>query len=71
MGQPTTQWDGGNFAMDMDWTDMGIRTVEPPPFPTCSAGPHLPTLVPVDVEEVLQYFDNNPQSNYMPAIPAG
>ena len=24
MGQSTTHWDGQNFAMDMDWTDMGI-----------------------------------------------
>ena len=28
MGHPTTQWDRKNFAMDMDWTDMGARTVE-------------------------------------------
>ena len=28
MGQPTTQWDGQNYATDMDWTDMGVRTVE-------------------------------------------
>ena len=27
--------------------------------------------MPVNVEEVLQYFDNNPQSDYMPALPAG
>ena len=27
LGQPTTQWDGQNFATDMDWTDMGVRTV--------------------------------------------
>ena len=40
-------------------------------LPTCSTGPHLSTLVPVDVEEVLLYFDNNPQSDYMPALPAG
>ena len=27
--------------------------------------------MPVKVEEVLQYFDNNPQSDYMPVLPAG
>jgi hypothetical protein len=68
MGQPTTQWDGRNFATDMDWTDMGIRTVELPPSLFNRA---TPTLVPVEVEEVLQYFDNNPQADYMPSLPAG
>ena len=28
MGHPTTQWSGQNFVMAMDWTPMGIRTVE-------------------------------------------
>ena len=31
MGQPKTQWDDQNFAMDMGWTEMGVRTVELPP----------------------------------------
>ena len=31
MGQPKTQWDNRNFATDMDWTEMGVRTVELPP----------------------------------------
>jgi hypothetical protein len=30
MGQPTIYWDGQNFAMNMDWIDMGIRTMEEP-----------------------------------------
>ena len=68
MGQPTTQWDGQNFATDMDWTDMGVRTVELPPN-LFNQAPQ--TVVPVNVEEVLQYFDNNPQADYMPALPAG
>ena len=29
------------------------------------------TIVPVEVVEVLQYLDNNPQSDYMPALSAG
>ena len=53
-----TQWDERNFATDMDWTDMGVRTVELPPNLFNQA---TPTIVPVEVEEVLQYFDNNPQ----------
>ena len=28
MKQSTIQWDENFFVMDMDWTDMGIRTVE-------------------------------------------
>ena len=56
MGQPKTQWDDHNFAMDMDWTEMGVRTVELPPSLFSQA---TPTLVPVFVEEVLQYFANN------------
>ena len=68
MGQPTTQWDGQNFATDMDWTDMGVRTVELPPNLFNRA---TPTIVPVDVEETLQYIDNNPQSDYMPTLLAG
>ena len=31
MGQPTTLWDEQHFATDINWTDMGIRTVEQPP----------------------------------------
>ena len=38
--------------------------------PTWSTDPPS-TIVPVNVEKVLQYFDNNPQSDYMPALPAG
>ena len=68
MGQPTTQWDGQNFATDMDWTVMGVRTVELPPNLFNWA---TPTIVLVNVEEVLQYFDNNPQSDYMPTLLAG
>jgi hypothetical protein len=53
MGQPTTQWNGRNFATDMDWTDMGIRTVEQQPTMFNRAPP---VIVPVMVEEVLQCF---------------
>ena len=68
MGQSMTQWDEQNFATDMDWTDMGVRTVALlPNLFNCAT----PILVLVEVEEVLQYFDNNPQSDYMPAPPAG
>ena len=52
----------------MDWTDMGVRTVELPPN-LFNQAPQ--TIVLVNVEEVLQYFDNNPQSDYMPALSAG
>ena len=67
MGQPKTQWDDCNFATDMDWTEMGVRTVELPPslFNRATA-----TLVPILVEEVLQYFANNPQAESMPMLPA-
>ena len=51
MGQPATQWDGQNFSTDMDWTDIGIRTVEQPPNMINQA---TPTIVPVLAEEVLQ-----------------
>ena len=37
--------------------------------PTCSTDPPSTTVL-VKVEEVLQYFDNDPQSDYMPALPA-
>ena len=68
MVQCMTQWDGQNFATDMDWTDMGVRTVALlPNLFNCAT----PILVLVEVEEGLQYFDNNPQSDYMPAPPAG
>ena len=67
MGQPKTQWDECNFAMDMDWTDMGVRTVELPPSLFNQA---TPTIVLVLVEEVLQYFTNNPQAHSMPMLPA-
>ena len=67
MGQPKTQWDDRNFATDMDWTEMGVRTVELPPSLFNRA---TPTLVPVLVEEVLQYFANNPQADAMPMLPA-
>jgi hypothetical protein len=30
MGQSTTQWDDCNSVTGMDWTDMGVRTVELP-----------------------------------------
>ena len=48
--------------MDMDWT------VEQPPTMFNQAPP---AIVPVLVEEVLQYFVDNPQADYMPALPAG
>jgi hypothetical protein len=66
MGQPKTQWDDHNFATDMDWTEMGVRTVELPPSLFNRA---TPTLVLVLVEEVLQYFANNLQSESMPMLP--
>ena len=68
MGQPTTLWDGQNFATDMDWTDMGIRTVEQPPTMFNRAPP---VIMLVLVEEVLQYFVDNPQAEFMPVLPAG
>ena len=46
---------------------MGVRTVELPPN-LFNRTPS--TTVLVKVEEVLQYFDNDPQSDYMPALPA-
>ena len=67
MGQPKTQWDYRNFAMDMDWIDMGVRTVELPPSLFNGA---TPILVPVLVEEVLQNLANNPQKDSMPMLPA-
>jgi hypothetical protein len=68
MGQPTIQWDGQHFATDMDWTDMGIRTVEQPPTMFNRAPP---VIMPVLVEEVLQYFVDNPQADFMPVLPVG
>ena len=61
------QWDDCNFATGMDWTDMGVRTVGLPPSLFVQG---IPTLVPVLVEEVLQYFANNPQADSMPMLPA-
>jgi hypothetical protein len=68
MGKPTTQRDGQNFAEDMDWADMGIRTVEQPPNMVSWAPP---TIIPVLVPEVLQNFVDNPQVDYMPVLLAG
>jgi hypothetical protein len=68
MGQPATQWDRKNFATDMDWTDMGIRTVEQLPNMFNRAPP---TIVPVLAEVLLQYFVDNPQADYMTVLPAG
>ena len=67
MGQPKTRWDDHNFATDMDWTDMGVRSVELLPSLFYWA---TPNLVPVLVEEVLQYFANNPHADSMPVLPA-
>ena len=47
---------------------MVVRTVELLPN-LVNRSPS--TIVPIKVEEVLHYFDNNPQSDYMPALPAG
>ena len=47
---------------------MGVRTVELPPN-LFNRAPQ--TIVLVNVDEALQYFDNNPQSDYMPALTAG
>ena len=47
---------------------MGVRTVEVPPN-LFNRSPS--TTVLVKVEEVLQYFDNNPLSDYLPALLAG
>ena len=68
MGESMIQWDRQNFAMDMNWTDMRIRSVKLP-LNLLNRAPH--TIVLVEVEDVLQYFDNNPQSDYMPALAAG
>ena len=62
MGQPKTQWDECNFAMDMDWTDMGVRTVELPPSLFNQA---TPTIVLVLVEDILQYFVDSQQADTM------
>ena len=51
IGQPATQWNRQKFATDMDWTDMGIRTVQQPPNKINRAP--LPTNMPVLVEVVL------------------
>ena len=67
MGQPTTQWDDQNFATDMDWIDVRIRTVEPPNL--FNRAPS--TIVPDKVEEVLQIFMDNPQLDCMPVLLAG
>ena len=53
---------------DMDWTDMGVRTVDVQPN-LFNRPPS--TIVLVKVEEVLQYFDNNAKSDYITALPAG
>ena len=45
---------------------MGVRTVE---LPSSLFNQATPTLVPVLVEEVLQYFIDNPQVDSMPMLP--
>ena len=67
MGQATTQWDGQILAIDMDWIDMGLRTLE---LPLTLFNRAPPMIVPVLVEEVLQYFANNQKASTMPVVPA-
>ena len=52
----------------MVWTDIGIRTLEllPNLFNSTPA-----TILLFDIEEVIQGFDNNPQSNYLLDLLAG
>jgi hypothetical protein len=52
----------------MDWTDMGIRTVEQPPTMFNRAPPVIALVL---VEEILQYFVDNPQADFMHVLPAG
>ena len=51
MGQPITQKDDQKFATDIDWIDVGVKTMELPPNLFNSA--LLSTIVPDKVEEEL------------------
>ena len=54
----------------MDWIDTGIRTVKQPPNMINKAPPPS-TIVPIFVEEVLQYLVNNPQEDTLPMLLTG
>ena len=64
MEQPTTQWDGPKFAIKVDWSNMGIRTVK---LPANLFNQDSPPIVPVLDEEVLQYFVDNQNVDTMPS----
>ena len=70
MGEPTTQWHGmelcyGHGLGRYGGQDCGANII-PNQFNRAT-----PIFLPINVEEVLQYFDNNPQSDYMPTLLAG
>jgi hypothetical protein len=62
MGQPKTQWNDQSFAMDMNWTDTGVKTAELSPNMVSRVPP---TIVLVLVEDILQYFVDSPQADTM------
>ena len=65
-GQAKTQWNDQNFDMDMevDWIDIWVRTVEQP----VQSSPLPLIIVPVLVEEVLQYLIDNHQTDTLPVL---
>ena len=68
MGQPATPWDNKILAMEMDWTLMGVKTVEVP-NDIFARSPVIP--VPLDAAEVLNYFATNPAADHLPPYLAG
>ena len=52
----------------MDWTDMGFKTVEEPPNKLNWA---LSTILPVLLQDILQYLVDNLLSDYMPVLLTG
>ena len=65
MRQPKTQWNDQSFAMDMNWTDKGVKTAELSPNMVNRVPP---TIVLVLVKDILQYFVDSPQADTMQAL---
>ena len=70
MGQLTTQGDGMELCYGHGLDRYGGQDCGANILPK-QLNQATPILVPINVEEVLQYFDNNPQPDYMPALLAG
>jgi hypothetical protein len=51
--------------MDMDWSNIGVRTMK---LPANLFNQASPTIVLVFVEEIFQYFVDNQQPGTMPLL---